>query len=160
MPLTLKKGAGLKFWISLYGNRLNPSGGKAFSHLSPQNRRQLESDDTVQNPSCLLGVDKVLVHVSRVLNGIQYGVFCNFVEHNSLRVLRLESQIVLEVPGYGFSLAVFIGCQIDGVCLCGQSLKVCNHLFLVCRNLIFGLEPVFYVYAQGSLRQITYMSET
>ena len=70
------------------------------------------------------------------------------MENDSLCVLFLKPEPVLKMPCNGLSLTVFIACQIDGFRLVCKSLEICNNFFLVCRNLIVRLEPVFYVYAQ------------
>ena len=142
-----------------YGHALDPSCGKTLSYFSPKYRGKFKSYDAVQDPSCLLGVNQVLVHGARILYCVKYGVLGYFVENYPVGVFRLESQTVLKMPRYGLSLTVLIACQIDNFSLVCQSLEFGNDLFLVCRNLIGRLESVFYVYAKCCLGQIAYVSE-
>ena len=92
--------------------------GPLLAHFFPQYGAKLESHYAVEHASRLLGVDAVYVDAPRVGYGVEYGVFCYFVEHYATRVVGVESEHFIEVPGYGFSLAVFIGSQPDRLGLC------------------------------------------
>ena len=125
MAVTRKYSSDRKFFYLLlalhyepYGHRLYASGRKGGLDFFPQYGAKLESHYAVEHAARLLGVDAVYVDAPRVGYGVEYGVFCYFVEHYATRVVGVESEHFIEVPGYGFSLAVFIGSQPDRLGLC------------------------------------------
>lgn len=88
------------------------------------------------------------------------GILCNLMENNSSGLGRFKLQCLSQMPCNSLSLTVFIGCQPYYRSLLGCSLELCNHFLLVWRYLILRYKPVFYVYPQVLLGQITYMAET
>ena len=130
------------------GHALHPSRRELRLNLSPEDRRHLETYQPVQNPSGLLGIDEVHVYVPRVLDGIEDGLFGNFVEDNPFCILVLESENFVEMPGYRLSFPVFIGCKPYRLDLSHKFLQFGDNLFLVSRNDVLGREPVFDIHAQ------------
>ena len=53
-----------------YGHALNASGRQRRLDLFPQNRRQFESHQTIQNPARLLGIDQIQVDRARIFDGM------------------------------------------------------------------------------------------
>ena len=105
----------------------------------------------------LLGIDEVEVDVARVFDGREDGRLRDFVEHDATRFLRVESEHFGEVPGDGFSFAVFIGCEPNRLRLFGLCAQFVNKVFLVRRYFVLGLERVE-VHAKVLLLQVADMS--
>ena len=79
------------------------------------------------------------------------------MEDDAAGVLFLEAEGLEKVPGNGFSLAVFIGCEPYGMGSLGCTLEFGNKFLLFSRDNIVRLEPVFNVYAQVVLLKISDM---
>ena len=56
------------------------------SDFFPQQRREVETDQIVQRAAGLLRIDQVHFDFARMGNGIEHGVFSDFVEHDTLRL--------------------------------------------------------------------------
>ena len=81
------------------------------------------------------------------------------MEHDTLRVLRLEPEDCIKVPADGLSLAVLIGCQPYGVGLLNLAFEAAHELLLLGRNLIFWLKRGG-VYAELLFLEVTDVSVT
>ena len=101
------------------GRALHAAGGQAATDLLPQQRRQVEADQIVERTARLLGIDHVLRNFTRIGDGFQHRVAGDLVEHHAHHLLVLQELLVLEdfhqVPRNGFTLAVRVGREIDGV---------------------------------------------
>ena len=78
--------------------------------------------------------------MARVLDGLQDSGFGNLVEDDTVGLLLIQSQHLAQVPGDGFSLTVFIGCEpylLGFLCLGAQ---VGNQFGLLFGDLIFRLQ--------------------
>ena len=64
------------------------------------------------------------------------------------------------MPSDGLPLTVFIGGEVDEVCLLGLCLELLDERLLIIGDDIFGTEVVGYVYAEGVLSQVTYVACT
>ena len=73
-------------------------------------------------------------------DGFEDGGFGDFVKHDAACRGGVELEHFGQVPRDGFSLAVFIGGEPDGVGLLGLGAEFAHHACLVGRNFIFGLE--------------------
>ena len=62
------------------------------------------------------------------------------MEHDAVGLLLVQSQHLAQVPGDGFSLAVFIGCQPHLLGVLGLLLQVADQLLLLIGDFIFGYE--------------------
>ena len=93
------------------GHRLYTAGGELRLDFPPEHRREFESDQPVQDPSCLLCVHEIHVDFTRRVDGMKYGRSCNLMEHNPSCVFFLESESIVKMPADGLSLPVFIGCE-------------------------------------------------
>ena len=81
-----------------HGNALHTSGRERRLHLAPKHRRQFEAHQTVEHAACLLSVHQVHVDAPRFLDGFQYGGFSDFVEHDAVGLLLVQSQHLAQVP--------------------------------------------------------------
>ena len=114
----------------LDGNRLHTSGRQLRFHLAPQYRRQLEAHKTVEDTAGLLGVHEVHIQLTGVGQRVVNGRLRDFVENNSLGLLRRNAGGLHQMPGNGLSLAVIISCEPDRVCLVHHLLDVGDQFFL------------------------------
>ena len=83
-----------------------------------------------------------------MLYGLQDGGLCNLMENNAAGLVLGEFKSLRKVPGYGFSLAVFIGGKpYGGRCICKLP-QVCHHLLFIGGDDILRLEAVLNVYTK------------
>ena len=141
------------------GHRLDTAGRQASADFAPQHGGELESDKSVQYPSGLLRVHEVEVYLTRILDSIEDGLPGDFVEHYPLCPAFVQSQDFAQVPRYGFSLTVLIGCQPYGVGFCRRLLQLADNLFLIGRNDVLGLEAVLHIHTQLAVLKVTYVPE-
>ena len=94
-----------------------------------------------------------------MLDGVEEGGLGNLVKDNAARLFTGEAQGFLQVPGNGFSLAVLIGGQPDGVRFGGELAQIGHDFLFLGRNDIFGLEAVLHIDAQFVLFQIADMAD-
>ena len=139
------------------GDALHAACREAWLDLAPEHGTEFEAHDAVQHSACLLCVDQVEVYLPRVLDGIQYGGLCDFVEDDAAGILRLEVKHFVEVPADGFSLAVFIGCQPHHRCYLCLFSQQGYHLQLVGRHFVLRFECLL-IYAERLLLQVAYVS--
>lgn len=142
------------------GDGLHASGGEPPLDLPPEYRGQLEAHQPVEDAPCLLGIHEVHVYLARIAYRIEYRIFGNFVEHDPAGAFPVKPECLAQMPRDGLSLAVLIGCQPHGLRRVGGLFKVGDNLFLVCRNYIFGPEPVLHVHAELIILKVTDMAET
>ena len=93
-----------------------------------------------------------------MLNGVEDGRFRDFVEHNTARGGRIEFKDFRKVPRDGFSLAVLIGSQPNGLALLSLRTQIADNFLLVVGNYIDGRKS-FRVNAEIFFRQIADVSE-
>ena len=70
-----------------------PAGGQFSSHLLPEEFGQFKSDQAIQNAAGLLGIDKVEVHCSWLLDGLLDGWFGDLMEDNPFYGVVWASQV-------------------------------------------------------------------
>ena len=138
---------------------LHAAGREGGLYLFPEHGGELETDDSVEHAACLLGVDEVEVDVARMGEGVAHRRLGDFVKHYSLRGGRVEAEDFREVPGDGFSFAVFIRCEPDRVGLFGGRLQFLDHLLLVGGYLVDGREVAVDVHAHPFLAEIADMAD-
>ena len=94
-----------------------------------------------------------------MLDGFQDGRLRDFMKHDSLRLLHIQSQHLSQVPRDGLSLAVFIGCEPDSVRLAGSRFQRLHE-----RSLLFGYlilwSEIVEVHAEFIFLEVTDMSIT
>ena len=61
-----------------HGDGLHAARGKPRFHPLPQDGAQVEADQPVEDPACLLRIHEVHVHLARPFNGLQDGVLRDF----------------------------------------------------------------------------------
>ena len=89
-----------------------------------------------------------------MLYGVENGILRNLVEYNAAGMFWVQFQSLLQMPGNGLSLAVFIGCQPYRLGFLHGFLQVGHQLVLLLGDMVFGFVLVFYVYAHLFLGQI------
>ena len=142
-----------------HGDALHAACGERRTHLLPEDGRELEADQTVEDAARLLGVDQIHVDRAGLLDGFEDGPLGDFVEDDTLGLVDGETQHFGQVPCDGFSFAVFIGRQPYGLAL-GQLGQFVHHFLLVARDFIDGPELVVDIDAQVFFRQVADVSET
>ena len=90
------------------GDGLHPTGRQPWHDLLPQHRRDLVAVQPIEDPAGLLGVDQVLVEITRIGHRLGDRVRSDLVEdHPPGRHLGL--QLLQQVPGDRLTLAVTVG---------------------------------------------------
>ena len=143
-----------------HGDRLYAAGREGGFHLFPQHGRELEAHDAVEHAAGLLGVDAVDVDVAGVFDGVEYGAFGDFVEDDAPGLFGVEPEYLVEVPGDGFSFAVFIGSEPHHVGFGGFGFEGFDEVLLVGGDFVYGGEVVVYVDAEIFLFQVSDMAVT
>ena len=148
---------------------LDASGGETAADLVPQQGRDLEADETVEDAAGLLGIDQVPVDFAGMGEGLLHGLLGDFVEGDAMDGLGFFScgcglrrrccQFFGEMGGDGFAFAVRIGRQIDGVGAAGQLLQLGDHLLLAGNDFVLGGEIIVDIDAETLLGQILNMTE-
>ena len=80
------------------GYRLNSAGRKLRLDLSPEYGRELESDKSVENSSCLLGIDKVHVDLTGILDCVEDRRLCDFLKYDSSGLALVKPQRFEKMP--------------------------------------------------------------
>ena len=75
--------------------------------LLPEDRRDLEAVEPIEDPPGLLRVDETLVDLARLVQGPLDGVLRDLVEHHAAHG-DLRVQHLLEVPGDRLALAILV----------------------------------------------------
>ena len=108
---------GFNFLLSvtdyLQSRRLNSSRRKTSGNLSPKQRTDLISHQSVKNPPGLLCIHQIQVDGSRVLYRLLHRLGGDFIKHYPAWGICRNSQQKRQMPGYRLSLAVRVGCKID-----------------------------------------------
>ena len=142
-----------------YSHALHASGRQCGLHLAPQYGRKLESHESVEHSSCLLGIDEVHVEMTGMLDGIKDGGGGNLVEYDAVGIVLVQAQHLTQMPTDGLSLAVFIGCQPHALCLLDLLLELAHQLAFLLGYLVIGLHRLL-VDGERLLFQVTYVAET
>ena len=119
--------------------------------------RQLIAHQSVKYAARLLRVHEVHIDFSGFFDSLVHRALGNLVEHYAA-VIVVKPQSVHQMPGNGFSLPVGVGCEINLLGFFGQARKPSDYILLFGINHVFGLEIVFYVYADCLFRQIAHVS--
>ena len=119
---------------------LHTSSRKTAAHFSPQHRRKTKSQHAVEHTTRLLCIHQIQINRARMSNSVQDSCFRDFVKNDTARRSRVQFQNFRKVPRDGFSLAVFIGCQPNGLRLLSCCTKITHHFLFVSRNFVVRLE--------------------
>ena len=120
--------------------------------------RSFFCDQPVEDAACLLGVDQVHIDRARLLDGFQNRPLGDFVEDDALGPVDGETQHFGQVPCDGFSFAVLIGGEPDGLRL-GQLREFVDHFLLVAGDFVYGLVAFSDIDAEILLRKVADVSE-
>ncbi len=163
---------------------LHASGGKAAAHFVPEQRRNLVSDQAVQDTTRLLSIDQILIDVAGMLESFLHGAFGDFVEGDAadaaepvsifififVFTLRFVVGFLFLFPGAvvgelagemrsnGFAFAVGIGSEIDGVDAEGQLLQLGQNFLFAGNDDVLSAEVVVDVHTQSALGQIFHVA--
>ena len=149
---------GLALHDEAQGHGLHASGGDAALDGLPEQGRDLVAHQAVQHAPGLLGIEKVLVELARMGQGLLDGAGGDLVELDAFDVLGLVADQLRHMPGDGLPFAVWVGGQIDGVGLgCGAA-QLADHVLLIVDDLVLGGKIVGFVHAQTAGRQVAHMA--
>ena len=121
----------LTFYDQTNRYALHTTGTQAGFHLAPENGRELEAHDAVEDTPSLLGIDQPHIYLPRMLDGFEDCGFGDFVENDATSGFGTQFQDFLQMPRDGFSLAVFIGGEPYGVHLLGVLFQLSHDVCLV-----------------------------
>src|SRR6185312_17115953 len=95
-------------------NGLHAARGESATYLVPEQRRNLIPDDAIQNPTRLLRVYQVLVHVTSLIKGGFYGIRRDFVKRDAMDRVRLHrmAQFIFQMRRDSLAFAIGIGREI------------------------------------------------
>ena len=152
----------LDFFLSvadhLQGRGLDPSRRQTPLHLAPEQWADLISHQPIQNPPRLLGIHQLFIHQSRVFDRILNGRFRDFVEHDPVGPLNVDTKEAGDMPGNGLSFPIRVSGQIDFISsLCFFADRF-DHVTFASDGDIFGLKVFFNMNAQLAFRQVSHMS--
>ena len=131
---------GLPVADHLQRHRLHAAGGEALLDLLPQQRRQLEAHQPVEDPPRLLGVDLLVIDGARLGQGRQHRPLGDLVEGDPPHRLGVASEQLGDVPGDGLALAIRVGGEVDEGGALGRFLQLGDDLALLLEHLVAGLE--------------------
>ena len=137
---------------------LYSSCGQSRLDLSPEKRTDLISHQTVQDSSGLLCIHQILIDLAGMLDGLLDLGLGDLVKFDTAVLIRLNPQNVRQVPGYGFSLAVRVSCQVYFRSLLGFLLQFLDQISLTPDIDVFRLEVIFYVDPQFTFRKVSHMT--
>ena len=153
---------GLDFSFALddqpQGRRLNPAGRSSSANLLPQQRADLVSDQAVEDPPGLLGIHQSGIDLAGTIEGLSDGFLSDFVEENPKEFAIVVGQRFRQVPADGFSFAVGIGGDVDGIDSAGRRLEGPDYLLLAWNQFIGRLESVVQIHSQLFLGKIPYVA--
>ena len=132
--------------------------GECRFDLLPEDGREFESDEAVEDAPGLLGIDEIHVDGPGFLDGLEDGAFGDFVEYDPLGPVDGEPQHFGEVPCDGFSFAVFIGGEPYGFGF-GEFGEFVDDLFLVGGDFVDGFEALFDIDAEILFCEVADVSE-
>ena len=92
-------------------------------------------------------------------HGFFHGCAGDFVKCDAASVLGFEFERLHDVPGDGFSFAVFVRRQVDHVGMFDGGFELSHRLLTLGWNGVGRGEMVFQVHAEFAFRQITNMPE-
>ena len=136
-------------------NRLNTSTRKTTLKILPKHLGKLEAYETVKNSSCLLGVNKIHVYLTGILDSLLNSTLCDLIEGNTAGSVLGNTELTCDVPGNSLSLTVRVGCEEYLVSALRFLLKFLNNVALTTDIYIVRLEVVFNVNSERTLGQIT-----
>ena len=128
-------------------NRLNPPGREPPRHLFPQQGGEGVTDEAIQDPARLLGMNKLHVQITGLIQSFADGFLGDLVKHHPLH-RNLGGQQLQQVPADAFPFAIFVRGQQQLIRTLQGIFELPHHLFLVLRHHVQGLEVGFSVDAE------------
>ena len=145
-------------------NRLHPAGGQTTPNLVPEQRRNLIAHQPIENAPGLLRIHEILVDVTRMLESFTDGTLRDLVKSDAANALRFIAllfflfllpvgfaQFFRQVGSDGFSFAIRIGREIDGIHPERQLLQPGDNFLFTRNHHVFGLEVIVDVDAERAL---------
>ena len=124
-------------------DRLHPARRQAAAHLLPEHRAKVVTDQAVEDPPGLLGVDEPVVDGAGVVERVLDSGSRDLVEDDAAHLRFGYLGRLDQVPRDGLPFPVRVGREIDGVGRGGRLLELRDNLSFVGHHRILGLEPVF-----------------
>ena len=115
---------------------MHAPGRKPARHLHPKKGRDLEADDTVEEPARLLCVDAVLVDFAGTGESVLNRPARDFVEDDAAEAPGIAANHLAEVPGDRLALAIEVGREVHVVRRLRELLEVADHLLLAGNHLV------------------------
>ena len=124
------------------GDTLDAAGGEPPRDLLPEDRRHLVSNDPVDDPAGLLGLDPGHVDGTGILEGALDLGLRDCVEGHPLGPERIDVENLREVPGDRLPLSIQVGGKPDLGGILGELAKLGDLLLLAVIDLVGGGEVV------------------
>src|SRR5206468_4542540 len=141
------------------GDRLHAARREPAAHLVPEQRRELVADQPVEDAARLLRVEAVLVELAGLLERLEDRLLRDLVEQHAVDVLPPRAELLRDVPGDGFALAVGVGRQVDVLLVLGRLLDVLEHLRLALDDVVLGREVALDVDPELRLGQVHHVAD-
>ena len=139
-------------------DRLHSAGRKAVLEPVPEQRAEFVSDDPIEYPPALLGVDEIHVDGSGFADGRPDHSLGQFVEGDPQRLAGFDAKHIGEMPRDRLSLAVGVGREVDLRRIFRLELEAAYDVSLPADIDVVRGKSVFYVDAELTLRQIAHVS--
>ena len=112
-------------------------------------------DAGLWRPVSLLGIEKMGIDIVRVFQSGLDRTSGNFVELDTLDIISFLLDDFGDVPGDGFTFAVRVGREEDGLSFGRRFLQILHDFFFALDDLIARGEVVFFVHGDLTGRQVT-----
>ena len=145
----------LALYDEAQGHGLHTPGGDAALHSLPQQGRDLVAHEAVEHAARLLGIEKMGIDIVRVFQSGLDRTSGNFVELDTLDIISFLLDDFGDVPGDGFTFAVRVGREEDGLGFGRRFLQILHDFFFALDDLIARGEVVFFVHGDLTGRQVT-----
>ena len=149
-PIFLRfKGADFVFAFAnqTQGGTLHTARAQTAADLFPQQWREVETDQIVQRTAGLLCINQIHFDFARVGDGVEHGVFGDFVEHDTLRFDVFQAAFGFEdfkkMPGNRFAFPIRVGCEVDVFGFFGSGDNRIDVFGVAFDQLVFHGEVVF-----------------
>ena len=88
-------------------------------YLLRYERAELIADESVENSSRLLSVNKVHIDIFGACYALFDRVFVYLIKFNSVLFIKRQPENRGKMPGNSLSLSVGVGCEQNLICICG-----------------------------------------
>ena len=139
---------------------MDTAGAKAAIKYLPEEFRNLEPNNPVNDPTCLLSVYQIMVDFSGAIHAGTDTVSCDLIEENAVHFSRFTIQLRGYMPGNGFTFPIRICCYIDRWSVGRRFLQLFDDIFFLGQNFIFNRKIVGDIYPKVLFGEIFYMAVT